>query len=96
MSLEKLEARDRAADAALLSERILRQVTGQQNAPTHLSHAEAVDAIEAAFGAGQAVAWNMAAQRRTCRVCGCWEMEACDGGCWWVEDDLCSACEPEA
>lgn len=32
----------------------------------------------------------------TCRVCGCTDMAACDGGCSWVEDpdggDLCSAC----
>jgi hypothetical protein len=32
-----------------------------------------------------------------CRVCGCTDDEACEGGCWWVEDpqglgDLCSAC----
>ena len=30
--------------------------------------------------------------KRTCRVCGCWEMQACEGGCYWVGDDLCSAC----
>ncbi len=29
---------------------------------------------------------------RTCRVCGCTDQYACDGGCWWVERDLCSAC----
>lgn len=33
----------------------------------------------------------------TCRVCGCTDLEACDGGCVWVEDpegldDLCSNC----
>ena len=27
-----------------------------------------------------------------CRVCGCTENNACPGGCWWAEDDLCSAC----
>ena len=27
-----------------------------------------------------------------CRVCGCTHYNPCDGGCWWVEDDLCSAC----
>lgn len=34
-----------------------------------------------------------------CRVCGCTEHNACrmedDGPCWWVEDDLCSACAPK-
>jgi hypothetical protein len=28
----------------------------------------------------------------TCRVCGCTEEDACEGGCSWIEDDLCSAC----
>ena len=32
----------------------------------------------------------------TCRVCGCWELDACwddeAGPCWWVEEDLCSHC----
>jgi hypothetical protein len=29
-----------------------------------------------------------------CRVCGCSNLSACAGGCWWVEDDLCSSCVP--
>jgi ParB family chromosome partitioning protein len=29
---------------------------------------------------------------RSCRACGCTDAEACDGGCSWVEDDLCSEC----
>lgn len=33
---------------------------------------------------------------RICRGCGCWEEAACDGGCEWVEPDLCSRCVPEA
>ena len=28
-----------------------------------------------------------------CRVCGCSEEYPCEGGCWWIEEDLCSACE---
>ena len=32
----------------------------------------------------------------TCRVCGCWDYTPCWddewGGCWWVDDDLCSLC----
>lgn len=27
-----------------------------------------------------------------CRVCGCITDLACEGGCSWVEDDLCSKC----
>lgn len=33
-----------------------------------------------------------AAAARQCRECGCTEDAACDGGCEWVERDLCSAC----
>ena len=29
---------------------------------------------------------------RQCRSCGCTDDCPCDGGCHWVEDDLCSAC----
>jgi ParB/RepB/Spo0J family partition protein len=31
-----------------------------------------------------------------CRVCGCTEDNACEGGCSWVEADLCSSCAPVA
>jgi hypothetical protein len=27
-----------------------------------------------------------------CRVCGCTQEHACDGGCWWVRGDICSVC----
>jgi hypothetical protein len=27
-----------------------------------------------------------------CRSCGCSNLSGCPGGCWWVEDDLCSTC----
>lgn len=34
---------------------------------------------------------------RKCRICGCTWNHACVGGCYWVEDDLCSQCsEKEA
>jgi len=29
---------------------------------------------------------------RACRNCGCTEASGCEGGCWWVEPDLCSNC----
>jgi hypothetical protein len=29
---------------------------------------------------------------QSCRECGCTNLSACDGGCWWVEDNLCSSC----
>jgi hypothetical protein len=52
-------------------------------------------AIVRAFAHGQAVAFNLARGRRTCRICGCWEFAACPGRCWWVDDDLCSSCVTE-
>jgi len=27
-----------------------------------------------------------------CRVCGCDDLHACKGGCYWVEENLCSQC----
>lgn len=30
-----------------------------------------------------------------CRVCGCTQNNACLGGCFWVEDDLCSRCQAQ-
>lgn len=30
---------------------------------------------------------------QVCRVCGCTNLSSCEGGCWWVEDDLCSTCD---
>lgn len=29
---------------------------------------------------------------RRCRRCGCTDIQACPGGCWWIEPDLCSQC----
>jgi hypothetical protein len=33
---------------------------------------------------------------RACRACGCTDEHACEGGCYWVEKDLCSACQDKA
>ena len=27
-----------------------------------------------------------------CRICGCDDMHACPGGCWWMAEELCSQC----
>ena len=29
---------------------------------------------------------------KPCRICGCTDVRACPGGCFWVEPDLCSLC----
>ena len=31
-------------------------------------------------------------EKRVCRECGCTWNNACPGGCYWVEFDLCSEC----
>ena len=33
---------------------------------------------------------------RACRGCGCTDDSACEEGCEWVEEDLCSACVAQA
>lgn len=30
-----------------------------------------------------------------CRECGCSDNNACLGGCYWVQPDLCSSCAPD-
>lgn len=34
----------------------------------------------------------MQTEERKCRVCGCTHNNACHGGCYWVDVDLCSNC----
>lgn len=34
----------------------------------------------------------MSNDEQKCRVCGCTWFNACQGGCYWVESDLCSEC----
>lgn len=38
--------------------------------------------------------WPLEEQR--CRVCGCTWNDACQGGCHWVEENLCSQCVGQA
>jgi hypothetical protein len=30
---------------------------------------------------------------KVCRICGCTQDKACENGCSWVEEDLCSSCD---
>lgn len=48
----------------------------------------------AAWAMGARAFCNSALGRTICRVCGCWELQACADGCSWVEPDLCSRCAP--
>ena len=42
--------------------------------------------------AAKALMATSAGNIRTCRACGCDDFHACEGGCSWTEQDLCSAC----
>lgn len=55
---------------------------------------ETDDMLAAAWSMGARAFCNTVLGRRICRICGCWELEACPPTCSWVETDLCSACEP--
>jgi len=32
-------------------------------------------------------------EKQKCRVCGCTDEKACEGGCHWVAFDLCNVCQ---
>ncbi|RCX20900.1 hypothetical protein DFR58_101102 [Anaerobacterium chartisolvens] len=43
----------------------------------------------------EAEEYGSEAEEGKCRVCGCTWNTPCEGGCYWVEDDLCSKCAEE-
>lgn len=50
---------------------------------------KAARAVFAAFAA------SVGHPLQTCRYCSCTEHQACQGGCSWTGDALCSACTPD-
>lgn len=101
MSLEKLEARDTQADLGQLANRLICEIVTEPNSvqtftPGHtivmLNSDQVRELVGRSWMMGARVALNVAGGRAPCRVCGCWELEACDGGCGWAEADLCTAC----
>ena len=54
--------------------------------------ADALAATAQRFGLGIATEFGLQ-QLRVCRKCGCTELRACPGGCYWVAEDLCSRCD---
>jgi hypothetical protein len=86
-ALSRIEARDRDAERAdhrILAARLF-DAFGVGEGATQVPIGDAAGALELAFQTGQ----------HCCRVCGCTQDRACEGSCWWVEDDLCSSCEFE-
>jgi hypothetical protein len=57
---------------------------------------DTVDILAAA--AGEPASWYRGGQivlptgEMTCRVCGCSDSRACEGGCFWAAPNLCSRC----
>jgi hypothetical protein len=39
---------------------------------------------------------HCSADLQICAFCGCTDEVACPGGCSWVQEDVCSACAPNA
>lgn len=76
----------RRADGIADAMRIARNVFGD------VLSAERLDEIEA--GIAVELALDVALQRR-CRVCGCTDGHACQGGCYWIGPTLCSRCGPK-
>lgn len=72
---------------------------GEQLGPNVAYAGAAIEGARAHYAAALAYATPAPEQRvfdpepvATCRVCGCTDDRACEGGCWWVEPDLCSTC----
>ncbi|MDP3853649.1 hypothetical protein [Phenylobacterium sp.] len=76
-----LLARFTEDDKARLGERLQAEFDGETD-----------DMLAAAWSMGARAFCNTALGRHICRICGCWEQEACEGGCVWIEADLCSSC----
>lgn len=104
MSLERREAAERLTNDLTMR---MRSETGPIPADLDLlvlritselersdPETDLAEAIGRAWMMGARVVLNTAQGRRTCRLCGCWEQEACEGGCGWAGDDICTACAP--
>ncbi len=73
----------RADDAVRLFGRLSREHPGEIGR---------VALLQMAWRMGGAAMRNASMGRQVCRICGCWDLEACPPTCSWVEPDLCSAC----
>lgn len=70
---------------------VIRWVAGEHRSTVVWPDLASVEAIHGHGGATR-IAWIDVA----CRECGCTDEQACFPPCWWVEPDLCSACEAKA
>jgi hypothetical protein len=66
---------------------------GDMDAEGWVNQLEAVDVQFGLAGSEYVVNLSVDEYSPCCRVCGCTENAACEGGCTWIEEDLCSSCE---
>jgi hypothetical protein len=92
------KARD-AAEAALSGYVIVddpKKGKGEKNVTLDASKGRTVADLSATISDDEDIADELAddddEDDGACRVCGCTEDNACEGGCTWVESDLCSSC----
>lgn len=69
------------------------RLAARLNADTPLAEEASAEVLATAWILGATAMANAARGRRICRICGCHESHACEGGCSWAEPDLCSACD---
>ncbi|MGE4321039.1 MAG: hypothetical protein AB7E61_06305 [Acholeplasmataceae bacterium] len=85
-----------ASDAALLGEILQKIEDARYEAGKKINQSYIVvnrdepyaDTIMGIIAKGE----EMKHHKQTCRVCGCDDLHSCKGGCYWVEEDLCSQC----
>lgn len=50
--------------------------------------------LEMSINAAGQIATSQTREVRSCVGCGCTDLQACEGGCYWVGPNLCSRCQP--
>lgn len=81
-------------DTQLLVHRLLLDMGGVD--ASAISIADLAELASRAWVMGATFAKNAAIPgRRTCRICGCWEYAACEGGCAWAGPNICTSCDTE-
>jgi hypothetical protein len=81
-------------DTAALAARLLAECGHQGDGPVALQ--DVVNLIEDAAYHGRRFASAVMLGIRVCGVCGCSDNDACEDGCWWIAEDLCSRCGSES
>lgn len=81
-------------DAQLLAHRLLLDMGGVEVGAIRME--DLAELASRAWVMGATFARNGAIPgRRTCRICGCWEYAACEGGCAWAGPNICTSCDTE-